>query len=76
MDLRINRAEIVEAVGDWADQRLRAGYEVTGITLDKNGQGATVSTTYLPTLASVDGVLVDDDGVPVDTTKLDTKKKK
>ena len=67
MELRINRAEIVQAIDEWADKRLRPGYSVTGVVLDKNGQGATVGTTYEPSIL---------DELPITSThvvELDTK---
>ncbi len=50
MDLHINRKEIVAAVGEWAEKRLRSEYIVEDVKLDGNGQGATVTTKYLPTV--------------------------
>lgn len=43
MDLRLNRSEIVEAIGDYARRQISAAYDVAGVKLDGNGQGATVS---------------------------------
>ena len=43
MDLRLNRAEIVEAIGDYATRQISESYGVSGVKLDGNGQGATVT---------------------------------
>ncbi len=65
MDLRLNRAEIVDAISAWAKTRLVGDLTVDGVTLDGNGQGATVKTKYeLHAVDEIEGV---------DTTTLATK---
>lgn len=48
MQVILNREEIEKAIGDYAKTAVAPGFEVDGVTVTGNKQGASVQLTFRP----------------------------